>query len=344
MSLYQRKNSPFVWCKFTVNGKLIQQSTGVVTRKEAKEVEARLKVELLDKAKQVLKPVHVWEDAVVKYYAEKLIETPSAPHRSVLKWLHPYLSGMDISKINRAKLVEVGDSKLAEGVAPATVNCIMKLVRAILRQAVIWEWLDKAPNVRMFPAAEVNLRFITRDEADKLVAVLPPYLAILAEFSFQTGLRMKNATHLKWSQVNLANKQAWVNAPDAKMRRPIPVPLSEVAIKLIESQKGNHDEYVFVHNGKPTVKASCPDWFAGLKAAGISNFRWHDIRKTWASWHVQNGTTLLELKELGGWANINSVLIYAHLGSRHLAKVVNLPTGSATLTATQEVQEMAKAA
>lgn len=171
----------------------------------------------------------------------------------------PHLTGVDIVTMNREFLSRVGDKKLAEGVKPSTVNRVMKLVRAVLHQAVIWEWLDKAPKVRMFPAAEVNLRLITRNEADKLVAALPSHLAVLAEFSFQTGLRRSNATHFKWSQVNLEKKPAWVNASDAKMRRPIPVPLSEVAIRLIESQMGSHDEYVFAHNGKPLVSTARPD-------------------------------------------------------------------------------------
>lgn len=87
MSLYQRKNSPFVWCKFTIKGKLIQQSTGAVTRKEAKKFEARLKVELMDKAEQTVKPVHTWNDAVEKYYAERLVIVAPEPDRSSLKWL-----------------------------------------------------------------------------------------------------------------------------------------------------------------------------------------------------------------------------------------------------------------
>ena len=273
-----------------------------------------------------------------------MIEKASSADRSDLKLLHQHLAGVDIAKINRQFLADIGDIKLGTGVKHSTVNRMMKLVRAILHQAVVWEWIDKAPKVRMFPAGEVNLRFITREEADKLVAALPPYLSVLAEFSFQTGLRMSNATHLKWSQVNLEKKQAWINPAEAKMRKAIPVPLSEVAIQLIEAQIGKHEAYVFVHNGKPTKKTSCKDWYAGLKKAGITNFRWHDIRKTWASWHVQNGTTLLELKELGGWSDINSVLVYAHLGSQHLVKIVNLPTGKATWTATQATQEMALAA
>jgi integrase len=55
-----------------------------------------------------------------------------------------------------------------------------------------------------------------------------------------------------------------------------------------------------------------------LERAGISDFRWHDLRHTWASWHVQNGTPLHELQQLGGWSTYEMVLRYAHLSSEHL--------------------------
>jgi integrase len=64
-------------------------------------------------------------------------------------------------------------------------------------------------------------------------------------------------------------------------------------------------------------------WRAALVRAGIENFRWHDLRHTWASWHIQNGTPLNVLKELGGWADLSMVLRYAHLTSEHLSMYVN---------------------
>lgn len=42
-------------------------------------------------------------------------------------------------------------------------------------------------------------------------------------------------------------------------------------------------------------------WQKALVRAGIKDFRWHDLRHTW-SWHVQNGTSLQELQQLGGWS------------------------------------------
>jgi integrase len=57
-----------------------------------------------------------------------------------------------------------------------------------------------------------------------------------------------------------------------------------------------------------------------LKRAGIENFRWHDLRHTWASSHRQVGTPTHELQRLGGWRSSVMVERYAHLASDHLTK------------------------
>ena len=56
-----------------------------------------------------------------------------------------------------------------------------------------------------------------------------------------------------------------------------------------------------------------------MERVGITDFRWHDLRHTWASWHVQNGTPLFALQELGGWESAEMVRRYAHLAADHLA-------------------------
>ena len=61
-------------------------------------------------------------------------------------------------------------------------------------------------------------------------------------------------------------------------------------------------------------------WTKALEKANIRNFRWHDLRHTWASWHVQAGTPLERLQEMGGWESIEMVRRYAHLAPEHLAE------------------------
>ena len=70
------------------------------------------------------------------------------------------------------------------------------------------------------------------------------------------------------------------------------------------------------------------------ECAEIEDFRWHDLRHTWASWHVQSGTSLQELKELGGWSCYEMVLRYAHLGGDHLKEAANRV--SVTITSQSE--------
>src|SRR5574340_587604 len=74
-------------------------------------------------------------------------------------------------------------------------------------------------------------------------------------------------------------------------------------------------------------------WRMALERAGLDDFIWHDLRHTWASWHVQNGTPLAVLKELGGWASMEMVMRYAHLAPSHLsawAGNVRLPVNFAS--------------
>ena len=76
---------------------------------------------------------------------------------------------------------------------------------------------------------------------------------------------------------------------------------------------------MFSFRGKPITQVSTKAWYAGLERAGITDFRWHDLRHTWASWHVQSGTPLFALQELGCWESAEKVRRYAHLAADHLA-------------------------
>ena len=91
---------------------------------------------------------------------------------------------------------------------------------------------------------------------------------------------------------------------------------------------GKHIKFVFTYKGKPIEQCNTKAWRKALKRAGIKSFRWHDLRHTWASWHVQNGTSLQKLQQLGGWSSFDMVLRYTHLSSDHLKKAAERVTGT----------------
>jgi integrase len=99
----------------------------------------------------------------------------------------------------------------------------LELVRAILRKCVDeWEWLERAPKIRMLKEPVRRIRFLRQEEAQRLIAALPEHLAAMASFSLSTGLRAANVTGLQWTQVDLIRRVAWIHPDQAKARRAIP--------------------------------------------------------------------------------------------------------------------------
>jgi len=143
-------------------------------------------------------------------------------------------------------------------------------------------------------------------------------LKSMMRFTLSTGLRESNVTGLQWDQIDMQRHCAWIHAEQAKGNKAIAVPLNNDALSVIQQQIGKHSTHVFTYKGNPVTRANNHAWVKALIRADIADFRWHDLRHTWASWHVQNGTPLHILKELGGWADLTMVLRYAHLSSKHL--------------------------
>ena len=266
------------------------------------------------------RPRRLWNDAVVRWLKETNHKATHEHDKAKLRWLDPYLSGKPLDTINREMIDRITDTKLEAGVANATVNRTLALVRAILRRCERdWEWIDKSPAVRLLKEPTKRVRYLTRPEADRLLAELPPHLADMARLALSTGLRSANIFGMRWDQVDLDRRMAWVHPDQAKAKRAIPVPLNGEAIAVLQKQLGKHLEFVFTFRGEPVRATTTKAWYSAVKRAGVYPLRFHDLRHTFASWHVQQGTPLSVLQELGGWQSAAMVARYAHLGAEHLA-------------------------
>jgi integrase len=290
-----------------------------------------------------VKPSRSWNDAVVKWLEETRHKATHADDVARLRWLDKYLRGEPLDRISRDVIGQIGEIK-ARGSSGPTANRTLALIRAILRRACYeWEWIDKAPKVRMFKERKRRVRWITRVEAERLLGFLPAHQADMARFALSTGLRQANVTGLEWSQLDMQRRVAWIHPDQAKARRAIPVPLNDEAVDVIRRQLGKHSARVFTFKGKPVRAVNTKAWTRALHLAGIEDFRWHDLRHTWASWHVQAGTSIRELQELGGWESVEMVRRYAHLAPEHLAKAAARIIPIGTKTATAEGRKQASA-
>ena len=98
------------------------------------------------------------------------------------------------------------------------------------------------------------------------------------------------------------------------------VKLNRDAIAVLQSVVGQHPQYCFTYRGKPIRwEMTNTAWHRATAKAGLTDFRFHDLRHTRASWHRQAGTSCDELKDLGGRKSRVMVDRYAKFATEHLA-------------------------
>lgn len=291
-------------------GERIRQTAGTSDKAEAQRIHDELKAELWQRRIDG----HTLADALTLWLSARERSTNDANAIKLLRELYP--TSTPLAKITGHDIYDALKPK-----GPAWANRIATIVRAALALAEARGWIDRAPKIDKRDEPHGRVRFLTWDQSIRLLSELPDHLGSMAAFSLATGLRASNVLGLQWGQVNLKRKIAWIHADEAKAGRVIQIPLSSTAIQILEQQQGQHDDFVFTYRGEPiTGQASTHAWREALKRADLPGFRWHDLRHTWASWHVQNGTPLAVLKELGGWASMDMVMRYAHLAPSHIAQ------------------------
>lgn len=269
------------------------------------------------------RPNYSWQEAVMQWLNEKPKRKQDRNMLYGLRWLDKYLGNKKLNEIDRNLIKFIQSEKAKEGVKNRTINAVLQQIRVILRAAVEWDWLDKCPAIKFLPEPKRRIRWLSESEEIRLIRELPEHLKPIVQFAILTGLRMSNITRLKWSQIDLSKKLAWIESNESKTGKSIGVPLNDKAFEVITSQLRKHKEYVFTYRGNPVLIANTKAFRSALKRAGIKDFRFHDLRHTWATRHIMAGTPLYVLQELGGWSKTDTVRKYAHLSVDHLQTHAN---------------------
>lgn len=310
------------WIRFTTpGGRKIRTSTGTASRERAQE--------LLDTAKAQAwrldimgeKPPHTWDEAAAKWLDEKLDKRDFRGDVQKIAWLTPHFSEMPLRTMTRDKIMAVARLKLQES-SPATANRYLALIRAIFRAAhAEWQWIEasEVPMLKLFREPEGRVRWLEWEQVESLLRHLPRHQRLMALFALATGLRQSNVKGLKWEQINMTRRIAMFDATAVKNGRPLGISLNDLAMQVLNTVKGQHPEYVFTFRGRPVTQINTKAWQKAVEAAGITDFRWHDLRHTWASWLRQSGVDLATIQEMGGWKDPKMTQRYAHLEVAHLA-------------------------
>lgn len=318
MALWKRAGIYYVKLS-SPDGTLLRRSTGSTDRKQAEEVHDRLKAQLWDLAHLKRKPKRTWDEAALRWLKEKAHKKSLRDDVTRIRWFTRHLRGRTLDQVSR----ELIDRLISRGLArrsDRTKDLYVALIRAIFRKAMReWEWIETMPAFRTYArGGKVRVRYLTHAQAEAVLERLPDHQREVVLFALATGLRQRNILDLQWDQVDLDRRIATIGGGDTKNGEALGVPLNDIAVAVIERQQGRHRKNVFTYKGKPLRTANTRSWRKALKECGIRNFRWHDLRHTWATWLRQNDVPTWVLQELGGWKSESMVRRYAHMSVKHL--------------------------
>ena len=188
--------------------------------------------------------------------------------------------------------------------------------------------------VKFFNEDNARLRYLTEEEYTRLLQAATtvetsPRLAEKIILSVHTGLRRSSLFHLRWDQVDFLNRV--VRIPRTQSGRSHALPLNATALDTLQAlyhERVPECAFVFPHAkgrkaGEP-VQDVKNAFHTALTTAEISDFTWHDLRHTFASWLMMKGGSLRAVAELLGHRGLRMVMRYAHLSPAYLTAEVGL--------------------
>lgn len=239
--------------------------------------------------------------------------------------------GEDLLATFDTRKLETYQTELLKDKKPATVNRYFSVLKHMFKKANDWEMvgddvLKKIHKVQMKKEYNRRLRYLTRDQANKLLeacqnSLAKKYLYPIVVVALNTGMRKGEITSLKWSQIDMMN--GYILLEDTKNGERREVPMNDTVKELFQGMVRpiKDSTRVFTKNlGKKS-------FVTATRKAGIVDFHFHDLRHTFASWLAMAGCDLNTLKELLGHKSITMTMRYAHLSGEHKKTAVKMLDG-----------------
>lgn len=308
MSLYQREGSPFWWYDFTVNGQRFRGSTGEEGKREARRVEDDHK-QTARKQGQKKKDWDVHRLCATYYdeHGQNVRSNATILHQ--LGKIEDYLGkARKVSTITNAAVMDYRARRRGDGLQQHSINREITL----LRSAMTW-----AANLHGTPVPKLawsalhtpepvgRTRFLSYEEWDTLLAAADHALKPILICAVFTGLRKGNILELDWSSVKLGERRIRAVVKGNKNHEArIP---AQLLAALSTTPPGKRVGRVF-----DTTNFE-KRWRAAIKASGLADLRFHDLRHTFASWARQNGADIADVKEALGHSDISMTMRYAHI-------------------------------
>ena len=332
-------------------GNRLRESTGTGDLRQAQEHLAKRLIELGEARLFGAREARTFRCAATRFlqdFSHKKRIKDDAMH---LRQLDPFIGSLELKQVHMGALQDFIASRRRDGVKSKTINLALGVVRRILNLcATEWmdecglTWLQTAPKIKLFAIKDARAPYpLSEEEQALLFQRLPDHLARMALFKVNTGLREQEVCRLKWSyEVKVPELETSVfiiPGSQVKNGEERLVVLNRVAKSVVDSQRGRHPEFVFVHargrNGEflPLTGMNNTGWKAGRERAadawaerhgeaapeGFRRVRVHDLRHTFGRRLRAVGVSFEDRQDLLGH---RSGRITTHYSQAELANLI----------------------
>ncbi len=240
--------------------------------------------------------------------------------------------GRRLNQISRQQIQTFHTELLQTGLAPATCDHHLKLLKRMFNLAIDWgihTGANPVARVPLFNPANGVERYLNDEELQRLVTVLRtdsnrPVCSI-ALYLLATGARLNEALSARWVDVDRANRTWTVPAKSSKSGKVRHIPLNDSALHVLSviGTQGKH-AHVFVNEAtRNPFTTIAKVWTRLRNAAELPGLRLHDLRHGYASLLIQSGRTLYEVQKILGHSSPSVTQRYAHLDRRTLQNAAN---------------------
>jgi len=258
-------------------------------------------------------------------FAEMYINTYSKPNKrswvrdqNCIDHLKLFFENRYLHEITPLSIEQYKKLRMNE-VSPRTVNIELSCLKAMFNKAISWGKALENPvtQVKLLKEDDRRLRYLETEEMKTLIENCPAYLRPIVIMALHTGMRKREILDLRWENVDLKRRLIYVANTKTDEKREIATN-SILHRTLAELRKERKGPYVFPgkEDGKPYIDIR-KGFRAALKKSDIKNFRFHDLRHTFASHLVMRGVDLKTVQELLGHKSIEMTMRYSHLSASH---------------------------
>lgn len=327
MSVTKHKGSPYYYYDFTVKGRRFAGSTKTTSRRDAERIERELRDKERARPQEERKAVYSLSEACGVYWEEK-------GHRARGKWKEDtarYLLQICKHVDEATPMSSLGDKHVNQfvqarlktfqpGKGRAAINRALAVFRALHNHAKdLHEQPVKAIkwSRHLLDEPAERVRWLTAAELERLLDKLPERARVAVAWSVYTGMRLAATYELTWEAIDFGKGVCEIVKKGGEKQT---IFLSSDAMTLLAELPRLGP---FVFEGKNRRKI----FEKALKEAGITNFRWHDLRHTHATWLRQAGAALEIVQRSLGHKSIKTTQRYAHVADHEMRDALQkIPT------------------